>query len=89
MSSSSAKSGIFDISKHLAECGAGGWGGTDWWLGFHWEKDIEEFIIKHLGEKPGDFSKIGVTTHSNFDKKDKNFGCGSSVDLLITLPIRW
>ena len=52
------------------------------------KKILQNSKIKHLGEKPEDFGEIGVTTHSIFDKKDRNFGFGSAGDLLITLPMR-
>ena len=52
------------------------------------KKILKNSKIKRLGEKPGDFSEIGVTTHSIFDIKDRKFGFGSSGDFLITLPIR-
>ena len=52
------------------------------------KKILQNSKIKHLGEKPEDFNEIGLTTHSIFVKKDRNFGFGSSGDVLITLPIR-
>ena len=53
------------------------------------KKILKNSKIKHLGEKPGDFGEIKVTTHSIFDKKGQKFWVWKRMRFTdITLPMK-
>ena len=53
------------------------------------KKILQNSKIKHLGEKPGDFGEIKVTTHSIFDKKGQKFWVWKRMRFTdITLPMK-